>query len=66
MSADRTSGSGSYAVCAAHSRDFAWHEERLKILRDWHDGRVGQALTLKRLMKLGLTVEKAMEAMKAS
>jgi signal transduction histidine kinase len=66
MSTDSVRTSGSYAICAAHARDFAWYEERLRILRDWHDNRVGQALTLKRLMKLGLTAEKAMEAMKAS
>lgn len=50
----------------AHSHDWDWHESRLVILRDWHDNRVGYALTLKRLMKLGLSVDKALAAMKAS
>ena len=46
--------------------DTAWYEHRLRILRDWHENRVGYALTLKRLMKLGLSAEKAREAMRAT
>lgn len=47
-------------------RDFSWHEDRLRILRDWNEARAGRAFTLKRLVKLGMTIEKALEEMKTS
>ena len=47
-------------------RDFAWHEARLRILSDWRENRVSQAFTLKRLVKLGMTIEKALEEMRTS
>lgn len=47
-------------------RSWDWHTTRSSILRDWHENRVSYALTLKRLMKLGMSTEKALEAMKTS
>lgn len=47
-------------------RSWDWIDNRATILRDWHENRVSYALTLKRLMKLGMSTEKALESMKAS